>query len=166
MHSQYVELLVSLANGSLTVSLNTCLHYSRERGPTGLHRWCVWEPCLWNHEWASFEGRRGTKPAENGIYSVINSSFFHDWSTDILFFSNFGNVNVNLLVRVWLFATPWTVARLAPQSMGFSRQEYWSGLPFPSPGDLPDPWIEPRSPTLQADTSPSEPQGSLGNAHT
>ena len=43
-------------------------------------------------------------------------------------------------------ATPWTVAHQAPQSMGFSRQEYWSGLPFPSPGDLPDPGIEPRSP--------------------
>ena len=45
----------------------------------------------------------------------------------------------------------WTVAHQAPPSMGFSRQEYWSGLPFPSPGDLPDPGIEPRSPTLQAD---------------
>ena len=48
----------------------------------------------------------------------------------------------------------------APLSMEFSRQEYWSGLPFPSPGDLPDPWIEPRSPELQADSSASEPQGS------
>ena len=45
-------------------------------------------------------------------------------------------------------ATPWTVARQAPLSMGFSRQEYWSGLPFPSPGDLPDPGIEPGSPAL------------------
>ena len=49
------------------------------------------------------------------------------------------------------FVTPWTAAYQAPPSMGFSRQEYWSGLPFPSPGDLPDPGIEPRSPTLQAD---------------
>ena len=48
--------------------------------------------------------------------------------------------------------TPWTVARLGPLSMEFSRQEYWSGLPFPSPGDLPDPGTEPRSPTLQADS--------------
>ena len=46
---------------------------------------------------------------------------------------------------------PWTIAHQAPPFMGFSRQEYWSGLPFPSPGDLPDPGIEPRSPTLQAD---------------
>ena len=48
--------------------------------------------------------------------------------------------------------TPWTVAHQAPLSMGFSRQEHWSGLPFPSPGDLPDPEIEPRSLTFQADT--------------
>ena len=50
---------------------------------------------------------------------------------------------------------PWTVACQAPLSMGFSRQEYWSGLPFPSPGDLPDPGIEPRSPALQADDLPT-----------
>ena len=49
-------------------------------------------------------------------------------------------------------ATPWTVARQVPLSMGFSRQEYWSKLPFPSPGDLPDPGIEPRSPALQEDS--------------
>ena len=55
--------------------------------------------------------------------------------------------------------TPWTVADQALPSMGFSRQEYWSGLPFPSPGDLPNPGIEPRSPALQADSLPSEPQG-------
>ena len=54
-------------------------------------------------------------------------------------------------------ATPWTVARQAPRSMGFSRQESWSGWPFPSLGDLPDPGIEPRSTTLQADSLPSEP---------
>ena len=61
------------------------------------------------------------------------------------------------------FATPWTVARQAPLSMGFSRQEYWSGLPFHSPGDLPDPGIEPTSPALQADSLPSEPPGKLKN---
>ena len=63
------------------------------------------------------------------------------------------------LSRVRLFATLWTVADQAPPSMGFSRQEYWSGLPFPSPGDLPDPGIEPRSPALQADTLTSESPG-------
>ena len=56
-------------------------------------------------------------------------------------------------------ATPWTVAYQASPSMGFSRQEYWSGLPFPSPGDLPNPGIEPRSPALQADALTSEPPG-------
>ena len=49
-------------------------------------------------------------------------------------------------------ASPWTVACQAPLSMGFSRQEYWSGLPFPSPGDLPDPGIEPKSPALEANS--------------
>ena len=56
-------------------------------------------------------------------------------------------------------ATPWTVACQAPLSMGFSRQEYWSGLPFPSPGNLPNPRIKPRSPALQADSLPTELQG-------
>ena len=54
-------------------------------------------------------------------------------------------------------ATPWTVAYQAPQFMEFSRLEYWSGLPFPSPWELPDPGMEPRSPALRADTLPSEP---------
>ena len=66
---------------------------------------------------------------------------------------------VKSLSRVRLFATPWTVAHQAPPSMGFSRQEYWSGLPIPSPGDLPNPGIEPRSPTLWADALTSEPPG-------
>ena len=66
---------------------------------------------------------------------------------------------MKLLSRVRLFVTPWTVAHQAPLSVGFSRQEYWSGLPFPSPGDLPNPGIEPRSPALQADALTSEPPG-------
>ena len=66
---------------------------------------------------------------------------------------------VKLLSRVRLFVIPWTVVHQASLSMGFSRQEYWSRLPFPSPGDLPDPGIEPRSPALQADALPSEPPG-------
>jgi len=66
---------------------------------------------------------------------------------------------VKSLSPVWLFATPWTVAHQAPPSMEFSRQEYWSGLPFPSPGDLPHPGIKPGSPTLWADALPSEPPG-------
>ena len=66
---------------------------------------------------------------------------------------------VKSLSLVRLFAIPWTVAHQAPPSMGFSRQEYWGGLPFPSPGDLPNPGIEPRSPAFQADTLTSEPPG-------
>ena len=73
--------------------------------------------------------------------------------------TNLVKVKVKSLSRVRLFATPWTVAYQAPLSMGFSRQECWSGLPFPSPGDLPDPGIEPRSPELRADALPSEPPG-------
>ena len=64
-----------------------------------------------------------------------------------------------LLSRVQLFVTPQTVAHQTPLSMGFSRQEYWSGLPFPSLGDLPNPGTEPESATLQADSLPSEPLG-------
>ena len=59
---------------------------------------------------------------------------------------------LSLFSHVQLLATLWTVARQAPLSMGFSRQEYWSGLPCPPPGDLPNPDIESRSPTLQADS--------------
>ena len=69
----------------------------------------------------------------------------------------FWKVKVKSLSRVQLFVTLWTVAYQASPSMGFSRQKYQSGLPFPSPGDLPDPEIEPRSPALQADALPSEP---------
>ena len=67
------------------------------------------------------------------------------------------NDAVKSLSHVRLCVTPWTVAYQAHPSMGFSRQEYWSGLPFPSPGDLPHPGIEPGSPALQADTLTSEP---------
>ena len=69
------------------------------------------------------------------------------------------------LFRSSVIATPWTVVPQAPLSMGFSRQEYWSGLPFPSPGDLPDPGIKsasPADPALQADFLPLSHQGSPG----
>ena len=66
---------------------------------------------------------------------------------------------VKSLSRVQLFATPWTIDYQAPPSIGFSRQEYWSGLPFPSPGDLPNPGVEPGSSALQTDALSSEPPG-------
>ena len=77
------------------------------------------------------------------------------WSNHIILIPKW----VKLLSHVRLFATPWTVAYQAPPSIGFSRQEYWSGLPFPSPGDLPNPGMEPGSPALEADTLTSEPPG-------
>ena len=73
--------------------------------------------------------------------------------------SLFHNKTVKLLSHIWLFATPWIVTYQAPPSMGFSRQECWSGLPFPSPGDLPDPRIEPMSPALAGRFFTTEPPG-------
>ena len=70
-----------------------------------------------------------------------------------------------LLSHVQYFATPWTVTCQAPLSVEFSRQEYWSRLPFSSPGDIPDPGIEPGSPVLQADSLPSEPPGKPNPHH-
>ena len=69
-------------------------------------------------------------------------------------------VKVKSLSHVQLFATPWTVAHQAPPSKGFSRQEYWSGSPFPSPGDLPDPGLNLHLLHLQSDSLPSSYQGS------
>ena len=80
-------------------------------------------------------------------------------SPSYVFSLSFTWSEVKSLSRVWLFATPWTAARQAPLFMGFSRQEYWSGLPFPSPGDFPNPGIKPGSPALQADASSFEPPG-------
>ena len=72
---------------------------------------------------------------------------------------------VRSLIRVQIFSTPWTVAYQAPPSRGFSRQEYGSRLPFPSPGDLSDSGIKPGSPALQADALPSEPSNVILNKH-
>ena len=79
--------------------------------------------------------------------------------TSCLFSVKQASGKVSSLSPVRLFVTPWTVAYQAPPSMGFSRQEYWSGVPFPSPRDLSNPGIEPRSPALQADGLPSKPPG-------
>ena len=77
---------------------------------------------------------------------ALTRQTFVDKVMSLLF--NMLSEEVKSLNCVQLFATPWTVAYRAPPSMGFSKQEYWSGLPFPSPGELPDPRIEPVSPTL------------------
>ena len=70
-------------------------------------------------------------------------------------------VCADVLSRGQLLVTPWNVAHQDPLSMEFSRQEYWTGMPFPSPGDLPDTGIEPYSPALQADSLPLTHQGSF-----
>ena len=91
---------------------------------------------------------------------MTDSSFIHITTNGLIsFFFMKRKKEVKSLSCVWLFVTPWTVAYQAPPSMEFSRQEYWSGLPFPSPGDPPNPGVEPMSPALQADALPSEPPG-------
>ena len=72
---------------------------------------------------------------------------------------------IAVLCHVRLFVIPWTVAQQAPLFMEFSRQEYWSGLPLPSPGDLPNPGMELSSPEAQADSLPTEPPGTATNYH-
>ena len=75
---------------------------------------------------------------------------------------NFKHIEVCMYVHCSVMSDsliPWTIAHQAPLSMEFSRQEYWGRLPFPSPGDLPDPELKPRSPALQADSVLSEPPG-------
>ena len=86
-------------------------------------------------------GRRGTRPLTAATWRVYVSG----WSA----LSHWG-VLLTSFTRVLFFVTPWTVAHETPLSIGFSRQGHWSGLPFPPPGALPDPGIEPRSPKLQA----------------
>ena len=93
-------------------------------------------------------------PLQNLLFVDILTAAILKWS------------EVKSFSRVRLFATPWPVAYQVPPSMGFSRQEYWNGLPFPSPGDLPDPGIEPRSPTFQAEALTSEPPGKPTSSHS
>ena len=98
-------------------------------------------------EWVTYPFSGGSsQPRKWSRVSCIASRLFTDWAT---------REWVKSLGRIRLFATPWTAAYQAPLSMGFFRQESWSGLLFPSPGDLPNPRIEPRSPTLKADILPS-----------
>ena len=102
--------------------------------------------------------------------SIRNLLFYYEWH---VYFQYFAVINHTLLIilvcvcvcvckllsRSQFFVTPWVITCQAPLSMGFSRQEHWSGFPFPSPGDLPNPRIKPGSPTLQADSLPAEPLG-------
>ena len=115
-------------------------------------------------EWVAMPSSRGSsQPRDWTQVSHIAGRFFTIWATreasqPPLFFS-MKESESEVAQSCLTLCDPWTVAHQAPPSMGFSRQEYWSGLPFPSPGDLPDPGIEPRSPTLQADALTSAPPG-------
>ena len=106
----------------------------------------------WRFPWTEDPGR---------LQPTGSQRVTHDWSNlacmqePIVYHRKWSKVKS--LSHVQLFVTPWTVAYQAPPFTGFSRQEYWSGLPFPSPGDLPNPEIEPGSLTFQAGVLPSEP---------
>ena len=104
----------------------------------------------------------------NLLYLLLTSSISTRWSKTLLdnYYYWLNSLKVKSLSHIRLFVTTWTITYQAPLSMGFSSPGYWSGLPFPSPGDLPDPGVEPRSPTLQANALPLETPGrlnSLGN---
>ena len=97
--------------------------------------------------------------------TIIPRKFSHSYKSSRTHnsFPNLGIWQSEVAQSCLTLWTPWTVAYQAPQCMEFSRKEYWSRLPFPSPGDLPNPGIEPRSPALQADAVPSEPPGKPGD---
>ena len=110
--------------------------------------------------------RRSSQPRDGTQVSHIAGGFFTSWVTREAQTENYLTAATELTCVVLLnqlcltlFETPWTVARQVTLSMEFSRQEYWSGLPFAPPGYLPDPGMEPRSPTLQADSLLSQPPG-------
>ena len=107
--------------------------------------WDSWMASLtqWTWVWASSRSWWWTgKPGV--LQSMESQRFRHNWVTEL----------TELLSHVWFFVTPWTAASQAPLSMWFSREEYWSGLPFPPPGHLPDPEIKPMSPPWQTNSLP------------
>ena len=119
-------------NSDFKFSLSSSLPFSSLRGE-------VW--------WWAGVGMERESLAHNGLSLFFNSSYFSGGS---------------LVTKLYAtLATPWTISCQAPLSMGFSRQQNWSGFPFPSPGDLSDPGIKPRSPALQTDSLPTELQGKL-----
>ena len=133
--------------------------YATVHGVTKNWTWLSnWTRFFQGNSYMQIEIRLWTK----GIYALWASLWFLffipklDKPDTIIFVER---KKVKSLSRVRLFATPWPVAYQAPPSMGFSRQEYWSALPFPSPGDIPNPGIEPGSPALEADSLTSESPG-------
>ena len=101
---------------------------------------------LWAAIYGVTQSRTRLNRLSSSSSSLIYASLMAQLEKNLLAMQE--KVKVKSLSRVQLFATPWTVAYQAPLSMGFSRQQYWSGLPFPSPGDLPNPGLKPGSPAL------------------
>ena len=141
----------------IVTSLVKCLPTMRETRVLSLDREDLLEKEMathssilaWKTPWMEEHSRLQSMASQRVSHWVTSLSF--SWNTNLHFLLLFS------LSVVRLFATPWTIDYQAPPSMGFSRQEYWSGLPFPSPKDLPNPRIEPGSPALQADALSSEP---------
>ena len=108
--------------------------------------------------------RPGTRVWKSWVgwgYMVNMYTEIKGWAlgTSVFWQSKLKRMSVWSLSPVWLFVTPWVAAHQDPLSVGFSRQEYWSGLPFPAPEDLPEPRAEPMSPALRACSLPTEPSG-------
>ena len=115
----------------------------------GLRHLCIWKvscPLLF-----SFQSQ-----------SVYSTFLYFLWTSSSVECCDY---TISLLHGQHSIAGPWTITHQAPLSMGFPRQAYWSGLPFPSPGNLPDPGIEPRTPALQADSLPSEGSANISLLH-
>ena len=113
-------------------------------------------------EWVAMSSSRGfSQPRAWTQVSCFTGRFFTAEPPEKPF--QIPCVYASSLSGVWFFVTPWTVALQASLSMGFSRQEYWSGLPWPTSGDLPNPGIESTSPSLWKDSLPSETPGKLKN---
>ena len=116
----------------------------------------------WGSDW---KRRQLTALWVNRLYFSRKGLAFMFWGFSFEEVSLHASGVCAFVTQSYLFATPWTAAIQASLSMGFSRQEYWSGLLFPSPGHLPDPGIKPRSPALQADSLLSKPPGMLLTSH-
>ena len=128
---------------------------------------CILSTCLMHPAWAGDLFHTWWHTCFNAVLSEHPTlAFSYRVPVSVLyikFLKNYFSCSFNwkwkLLSRVQLFVTPQTIASQAPLSMGFSRQDYWSGFPFPSPEDLLDPGMEPKSPVSQEDSLPFEPQG-------
>ena len=120
----------------------------------------VWNLEKW-YRWTYLQGRTRNTDEENSFVDIIREREGEiNWESRIdIHTLKWKVIKCWSLSHIWFLATLWTVAHQVPLSMGLFRQEYWGGLPFPPPGDLPDPGIEPWLSELQAVSLPSEPPG-------